>query len=103
MVIFNGKINTYGLDVLSYYPYDFNLNNKEFIFVDDSLFSGNTYNKIDNYLMKHNSKIKSASVIYDGSRQKKRKSKFLFQILQIIIYLFFSIIVFFILLKIILF
>lgn len=73
MVIFNGKINTYGLDVLSYYPSDFNLNNKEFIFVDDSLFSGNTYNKIDNYLMKHNSKIKSVSVIYDGSRQKKEK------------------------------
>ncbi len=43
LIVFNGKINTYDLNVISYYPEDFNLNNKEFIYIDDSLFSGKTY------------------------------------------------------------
>lgn len=73
LVVFNGKINTYDLNVISYYPEDFNLNNKEFIYIDDSLFSGKTYHRIDDFLKKYNSKIKSVSVIYDGSRIKDKK------------------------------
>ena len=79
VLVFNGKMQTNKIGVTGWYPTDFDLNNKNFIFVDDSLFSGGTYKKIDNFLRNYNSKIKSVSVIYDGSRKKSRIVKSFFR------------------------
>ena len=74
LTVFNGKICTRGKGVTCWYPADADLDNKEFVFVDDSTFSGRTIRVIDNYLRKHhNSKIKEISVAYDGSKQKDPK------------------------------
>lgn len=70
LVVFNGGMVTQNKGVTGYYPIDFDIDNKEFIFVDDSLFSGGTANKISNYISKFNSSIKSIQVIYDGSKIK---------------------------------
>lgn len=80
IVIFNGKMNAKKTDVRNWYPSNFDLDNKEFIYIDDSLFSGNTSKKIDNYLKEnHSSKIKSISVIYDGSKEKNKMIKSFFR------------------------
>ena len=73
MVVFNGKLLTHNKDVTGYYPSNFDLNNKQFVYVDDSYFSGITAKKIDDYLQKTYSSIKSISVIYDGSKVKSKK------------------------------
>lgn len=70
IVYFNGKIATEGKEVSSYYPKSFDLKNKKFVFVDDSYFSGITTKKIDEYLKKHNSKIKQVAVVYNGNKNK---------------------------------
>jgi hypothetical protein len=43
------------------------IDNKEFIFVDDSYYSGSTNQSIVNFLKLNDSKIKKTYVIYDGS------------------------------------
>ncbi len=70
VVVFNGKITTKGESVKSWYPEDFDINNKNFVFIDDSYFSGTTKSKIGEYLEKLNSGIKKVLVIYDGSKVK---------------------------------
>jgi hypothetical protein len=72
VVVFNGKLLTHQKNVSGFYPQDFDLNNKQFIYVDDSYFSGSTAKKIDNFLNKTQSSIKSVSVIYDGSKEKSK-------------------------------
>ena len=72
MVVFNGKMLTDRTGVNAWYPEDFDLNDKQFVYIDDSLFSGSTYRKINEFLTDHNSKIKSISVIYDGSKNKNK-------------------------------
>ena len=72
VVVFNGKMLTNRTGVESWYPPDFELDNKEFIYVDDSYFSGSTANKVNNFLKQHNSSVKNVFVIYDGSKEKKR-------------------------------
>jgi hypothetical protein len=72
LVVFNGKMLTHQTDVKSFYPNDFDLNNKQFIYIDDSYFSGSTAKKINEYLNKTQSSIKSISVIYDGSKEKSK-------------------------------
>jgi len=67
LVIFNGKMLTNGLGVNSWYPVDFDLDNKEFVYLDDSYFSGSTANKIASFLKEHNSNLYEIAVIYDGS------------------------------------
>lgn len=72
LVIFNGKMLTNKTGVNSWYPTDFDLDDKDFIYIDDSYFSGSTVNKIDDYLKgEHNSKILETYVIYDGSKSKR--------------------------------
>lgn len=79
LVVFNGKMMTDETGVNNWYPIDFELDNKEFIYVDDSYFSGSTARKIDSFLREHNSKIKSISVIYDGSKEKNKMVKSFFR------------------------
>lgn len=79
LVIFNGKLLTHNKDVQSYYPSDFNLKDKKFVYVDDSYFSGITVKKIEDYLNKFGSIIKSVNVIYDGSKNKNKKIKSYFR------------------------
>lgn len=47
-----------------------NYKNREFIFIDDSLYSGKTRDKIDSELYKYSSYISSTYVAYDGSKNK---------------------------------
>lgn len=80
IIVFNGKMCTRKIGVKCWYPTNIDVDNKNFIFVDDSLFSGGTYKKIDDYLEEfHNSKIKSVSVVYDGSPNKNPIVKSLFR------------------------
>lgn len=72
IVVFNGKMLTKDKGVTTWYPANFDLNNKQFVFIDDSLFSGSTYRKIDAFLNEHDSSIESISVIYDGSKTKDK-------------------------------
>jgi len=48
----------------------FNVYNKNFIFIDDSFYSGKTRNCIDAELQKYDSKIIRTIVCYDGSKEK---------------------------------
>ena len=80
ITVFNGKICTKKKGVTCWYPAMVDLEDKEFIFVDDSTFSGRTIKVIDEYLKKHhNSRIKGVSVAYDGSKQKDPKVKSLYR------------------------
>ena len=80
MVVFNGKMCTKDKGVTCWYPADIDVDNKEFVFVDDSLFSGGTVKKVDDYLTEfHGSKIKNVSVVYDGSPNKNSLIKSLFR------------------------
>lgn len=79
VVVFNGKMNSYKIGVVRWYPDNFDFNDKKFIYVDDSLFSGSTYKKINDFLKAYNSEIKSISVIYDGSKEKNKMIKSFFR------------------------
>jgi hypothetical protein len=80
MLIFNGKMYTRKKGVTSWYPHNFDISNKDYVFVDDSLFTGNTYKKIDDYLRsEYESQISKVCVIYDGSRQKNSNVESLFR------------------------
>jgi hypoxanthine phosphoribosyltransferase len=46
------------------------IDNKDFIFVDDSFYSGTTSVSIDHFLKKHSSRILKTYVIYDGNDTK---------------------------------
>lgn len=75
MVVVNGKILTGDLPVYNWYPKEEVLENKEYVFIDDSYFSGKTANKINEFLKKKNSKIKYVQVVYDGSKKKNKGVK----------------------------
>lgn len=79
LVVFNGKMLTHKTGVSGFYPKEFDINGKDFIYVDDSYFSGSTAKKINDFLLEHNSKIKSVSVIYDGSKEKRKMVKSFFR------------------------
>ncbi len=80
VVVFNGKILTKNKGVNSYYPENFDLDNKEFVFVDDSVFSGKTIGAIEDYLKEeHMSLIKLVKVGYDGSKNTNRKIESLYK------------------------
>lgn len=79
VVIVNGKMETLKKDVEFYKPESFDLNDKQFIFVDDSHFSGGTVNKTNEFLKKYNSSIKQVAVIYDGSKNKTKFVKSFFR------------------------
>jgi hypothetical protein len=70
VLIFGGKISTNKTGITPYYPTDFYLDEKEFVYLDDSYFSGRTVKTIDNYLDNFNSRIKEVRVVYDGSKEK---------------------------------
>jgi hypothetical protein len=70
MVVFNGKMLTNNKFVENWYPEDFQLENKKFIYIDDSYFSGSTVRKVEGFLSQYNSIIKSVHVIYDGSKSE---------------------------------
>ena len=70
MVVFNGKMLTNNIGVESWNPSKFDLSNKEFIYIDDSYFSGGTAKKIDDFMSEYNSNIKFINVMYDGSEEK---------------------------------
>lgn len=70
-VTFSGKMTSRGKDVEWWEPENFDFNNKEFVYVDDSYFSGKTANKIDDFLSERNSKISEIYVVYDGSMHRK--------------------------------
>lgn len=52
------------------YPEEFSFifANKEFVFLDDSYYSGNTYKAVKNFINKVGGKVIAAYVFYDGSR-----------------------------------
>lgn len=79
LVVFNGKMLTHRTGVSGWYPPDFDLEGKSFLYVDDSYFSGSTARKINDFLKEHNSKIKSVSVIYDGSKERSKMVKSFFR------------------------
>jgi hypoxanthine-guanine phosphoribosyltransferase len=79
VVIFNGKMRTQNIGVFNWYPNNFKLDNKKFIYVDDSIFTGSTSRKIDDFLRQRGSKIKEIYVIYDGSKGKSNKIKSFFK------------------------
>lgn len=56
-----------------------NYKNKEFIFIDDSYYSGKTRNTIEDSLNKHNSCITETYVVYDGSEEKNENVKSLYR------------------------
>lgn len=70
LVVFNGRMMTDNIGVLSWFPPDFDFNNKEFVYIDDSYFSGTTAKKIDEFLLTKKAKISRIAVIYDGSKLK---------------------------------
>jgi len=72
ILVFNGKMLTNKIGVRSYYPKDFDISKKTFVYVDDSHFSGSTVKKIGDYLSEHKSSISAVNVIYDGSKEKKK-------------------------------
>lgn len=49
----------------------YNLNKKEFIFIDDSFYSGKTRNTIQEHLIANGAKITNTYVVYDGSHVKE--------------------------------
>lgn len=71
LVVFNGKMLTNNIGVQNWKPSDFDLDNKEFVYIDDSYFSGGTVKKIDDFLKLRNSSISQVNVVYDGSEIKK--------------------------------
>ncbi len=73
LIIFNGKIMTKDKGVTYWYPADFDIKDKEFVFVDDSLFSGKTFRVIEDFLKGYNSTIEYVSVVYDGSKRKDER------------------------------
>lgn len=79
MLIFNGKMSTLSIGVTNYFPSKFDLNNKDFIYIDDSYFSGQTVQNISEFLSSFNSRIKYVSVIYDGSKIKKKNVRSFFR------------------------
>lgn len=80
VLVFNGKIVTKKRGINYYYPEDFDINNKSFVFVDDSYFSGKTMREIEKYLLEeHQSTISEIRVGYDGSKEKNPKVKSLYR------------------------
>lgn len=79
MVVFNGKMFTNKIGVESWYPKEFDINNKSFVYIDDSYFSGGTVEKIRNFLKSVNSNIKAISVIYDGCKIKNKDVRSFFR------------------------
>lgn len=71
LVIFNGKMLTNNIGVKSWYPRNFDISNKSFVYLDDSYFSGGTVKKIEDFLLTKKSNISEIAVIYDGSENKK--------------------------------
>lgn len=71
ILVFNGKMLTNNIGVENWRPNNFDLNNKEFVYIDDSYFSGGTVKKIDDFLHTKNSAIIQVNVVYDGSETKK--------------------------------
>lgn len=79
LVIFNGKMLTNKIGVSSWYPQDFDLNDKQFVYLDDSYFSGSTVRKISDFLRDKNSSIDDVYVIYDGSEIKSSKVHYFYR------------------------
>jgi hypothetical protein len=79
IIIFNGKIATEGKKVEGYYPKDFDITGKEFVFIDDSYFSGGTARAIKAYMNDKDSEMKQVAVIYDGSKKKTEFVKSFFR------------------------
>ncbi len=69
-IVFNGKILTQNRGIEYFYPENFNLSDKEYVYIDDSYFSGKTVKTINNFLNKYNSSIKGVNVVYNGSPEK---------------------------------
>lgn len=79
IVVFNGKMMTNDIGVKAWYPQEFDLNIKSFIYLDDSYFSGGTYRKINSFLKHFGSSIKYVYVVYDGSKIKLNRVKSFFR------------------------
>lgn len=58
----NGQIHT---------KFDNSLENKKFIFIDDSFYSGGTMLKVKQYLEENNSKLIATFVFYDGGKEER--------------------------------
>ena len=80
ILVFNGKIVTKKKGINYYYPENFDIDGKKFVFVDDSYFSGKTMREIEKYLMEeHKSSITEIRVGYDGSKEINSKIKSLYR------------------------
>ena len=58
----------YGAEISYPEEFSFIFANKEFVFLDDSYYSGNTYKAVKNFINKVGGKVIAAYVFYDGSR-----------------------------------
>ncbi len=74
----NGKLLTEDRPVENWYP-DVSIDNKNYVFIDDSYFSGTTFIKIEKFLKGHNSTIEYVQVVYDGSKVASNKVKSFFR------------------------
>lgn len=79
VLVVNGKLLTDNKPVHEWYPKEFDIRNKDFIFIDDSFFSGTTFRKIENFLKEYDSTIKYTQVVYDGSKIRNKKVKSFFR------------------------
>jgi hypothetical protein len=79
IAIFNGKICTENKGIYCVYPEGVDLDNKEYVFIDDSLHSGGTLDKIEEYLNDRGSYITDVRVAYDGSLYKDDRVKSLYR------------------------
>jgi hypothetical protein len=79
IVIFNGKICTDKSGIHCLYPFDVDLNNKEFVFIDDSMHSGRTMTTIEDYIKTLGSSITEISVAYDGQQTKDPRTRAIYR------------------------
>jgi hypothetical protein len=68
----NGKIDQIVTKDVDIIHKDKDLDNKRFIFFDDSYYSGSTKNSLEKYLKKFNSDIYKTYVLYDGNNIKDK-------------------------------
>lgn len=76
VVYFNGKIVEKRSGIHTWTPKEFIFKGKEFIYVDDSYFSGRTSDMVDNFLKDNGAKLKDIYVIYNGSSRNKNIKSF---------------------------
>lgn len=66
----NGNLRSYKGKLLCPIEFSFIYNKKDFVFIDDSYYSGKTFKCVKDYINSAGGKVIAAYVFYDGSREK---------------------------------